>query len=522
MIESSVKKLPAEVFPISDEEIIVKLKSRRDRLVEYAEQYYRFLAEEVDIPGTLSIEFFEVLRLNDDETIVKLYSIDTAGNVSKTPFYSRKFITGETKEIRAYGIDGNDIYHIDGEVKKGIIVRLIGGNGKDIYADKSAANGKKSFIYDDHQNEIITSRETVLKLSRDTNMPRYKYDAFLYDRKGFKPELFYDFADRLYIGVGYKTLKYKWEREPFASMHAAHLRYSLFQNAFSFTYEGTVNQIFGKWNLDLFGNYDFVRWTNFFGLGNETPEIDTDLRMNYYRMRSKELLATVGLSRRFGKYVTFGFGPFYRSVDIIRDTARFVFKEFQDGKDLFVRNHFGGAMVNLMYSSINDPYLPTRGLLLYGNVEYGRNLEESSRDYTRYTGVLEFYIPLSNRFVARIKTGASTVTGEPEFYQMNPLGGVWTMRGIKRDRYWGNTSFYSSQELQYLFNVKSSLFNGKAGFLGFYDLGRVWLNGEKSNEWHRAIGGGFILSPFNKFAVSVTYGVSKHDALLQLRFNRRI
>ena len=521
VIENSVKKLPPEVFSISGEEIIAKLKSRRDQLVEYAEKYYRFIAEEVDIPGTLSQDFFEVLRINDNETTVKLYSIDSAGNVSKTPFYSRKFMSGETKEIRIYGISSNDIYHIDGEVKKGITVRLIGGRGKDIYADKSAANGKKAFIYDDHQNEIITSRETVLKLSEnDPTRPVYKYDAFLYDRKGIKPELFYDFPDKLYVGVGYKMIKYKWNREPFASLHAFHLRYSIPQNGFSFTYEGFVNKFVGKWNLELFGNYDLVRWTNFFGLGNETPEITNDL--NYYRMRSKEIMARIGLNRRFGRFVTFSVSPFYRAVDIIRDTGRFVFKEFQDGKDLFVKNQFGGGILSLMYSSINDPNLPTRGLILYGNIEYGRNLEESSRDYTRYTGVFEFYLPLSKRFIARVRTGASTVIGETEFYQMNPIGGVWSLRGFRRDRYWGNTSFYSNQELQYLVDFKSSVFNGKAGLLGFYDIGRVWLNGEKSNQWHSGYGGGIIIAPFNKFSVAATYGISQQDRLLQLRFNWRL
>jgi hypothetical protein len=520
VIETAVKQLPPEVFPISGEEIITKLKSRRNGLAEYAKKYYRFLAEEVDIPGTSSKEFFEVLRLNDYETTVKLYRIDPDGSVSKTPFYSRTFLTSETKEIRIYGIKENDIYHIDGEVKKGITVRLIGGSGKDIYADKSAANGKKAFIYDDSQNEIITSRETVLKLSDDPFRPGYKYESFLYDRKGLKPELFYDYPDRLYAGIGYKMINYKWNRDPFASIHAIHLRYSISQMAMSLTYEGVVNHFIGKWNLELFGNYDWIRWTNFFGLGNETPEITNNLA--YYRMRSREAMARIGLNRQFGKYVTFSVSPFYRSVDIVKDTGRFVFEEFQDGKDLFVKNQFGGGLVTLMYSTINDPNLPTRGLILYGNLEYGRNLEESSLDYTRYTALAEFYLPLSKHFVARVRTGASTVTGKPDFYLMNPIGGVWSVRGIRRDRYWGNTSFYSSQELQYLVNMKSSIFNGKVGLVGFYDLGRVWLNGEKSNQWHNGYGAGFILAPFNKFAVAVTYGFSQQDRLLQLRFNRRI
>ncbi|MDP9229468.1 MAG: hypothetical protein M3O67_02205, partial [Bacteroidota bacterium] len=55
------------------------------------------------------------------------------------------------------------------------------------------------------------------------------------------------------------------------------------------------------------------------------------------------------------------------------------------------------------------------------------------------------------------------------------------------------------------------LYNGKAGFLGLFDLGRVWQPGEKSNELHTAIGGGIILSPFNKIGLTVTYARSKEE-----------
>ena len=520
VIESSIKQMPPETFSISGNEIISKLKSRRSLLHEYAEQYYKFLAGEVDIPGTSGKEFFEVIRLSDDETTVKLFKIDQDGNVSNIPFYSRKFNPDETREIRIYGIANNDIYHIDGEVQKGILVRLIGGKDKDIYADKSSAHGHKAFIYDDHQNEIITSRETVLELSADTAGKIYKYDAFTYNKSGFKPELFYDNPDRLYVGLGYKWTHHKWRRTPFASMHGIHARYSISQQAFSFTYEGKVNQFIGKWNLEMNGTYDLVRWTNFFGLGNETPEITNN--RDYYRMRSKEIIAKIGFARQFGKHVVFRVSPFFQSVDIIKDTGRFVFKEFQDGKNLFVQNQFGGGIVNIAYSYMNHPVIPTKGLTVAAGMEYGRNLEESSRHYTRYSGMIEFYQPFGKHLVAHVRTGAATVVGEPEFYQMNPVGGAWSVRGLRRDRYWGNSSFYSSHELQYLFDMRSSLFNGRAGFLGFYDIGRVWVKGEISNLWHTGYGAGVLIAPFNRFNVAISYGISQQDKLLQLRFNKKI
>jgi hemolysin activation/secretion protein len=96
---------------------------------------------------------------------------------------------------------------------------------------------------------------------------------------------------------------------------------------------------------------------------------------------------------------------------------------------------------------------------------------------------LHFYFPLSNRFVLAIKNGFANVTGDPEFYQLNPIGGR-KLRGYRRERFWGNTTYYNNNELQYLFNFKSFLFNGKAGLMAFADQGRVWLKNDKSDIWH--------------------------------------
>ncbi|HUS03489.1 MAG TPA: hypothetical protein VMY77_17235, partial [Chitinophagaceae bacterium] len=108
VIENSVKKLPPEVFPISGPEIIAKLKSRRDHLVEYANAYYAVLAKEVDIVGSKQNELFEIVKGDAGEVTVNMYR----DNTKSKPLYTRTFLQGETKEIRIYGLDGNDKFNI--------------------------------------------------------------------------------------------------------------------------------------------------------------------------------------------------------------------------------------------------------------------------------------------------------------------------------------------------------------------------------------------------------------------------
>ena len=131
IIETSVKALPKEVFPISGPEIIAKLKSRRNDLEKYTREYYLFLAEEVDIPGTRQQEHFQIKRLNNDQTSINIYKIGDDGKKTEVPYYSRVFERKETKEIRIYGIAGDDVYDLSGSTYNGIKIRIIGGADRD-------------------------------------------------------------------------------------------------------------------------------------------------------------------------------------------------------------------------------------------------------------------------------------------------------------------------------------------------------------------------------------------------------
>ncbi|HEU4633575.1 MAG TPA: hypothetical protein VFS22_06305, partial [Flavisolibacter sp.] len=108
IIENAVKQMPPPIFSLSGEEIIRKLKSRRAHLVEYAKEYYAFLSRDVEIPGTRQNELFEIKRLNDQETSVTVYLMDKEKPNRDGPVFSRIFLNEETREIRVYGVGGND------------------------------------------------------------------------------------------------------------------------------------------------------------------------------------------------------------------------------------------------------------------------------------------------------------------------------------------------------------------------------------------------------------------------------
>ncbi len=510
IIDSAIKCLPAEVYPISGPGIAAKLKSRRDILVKETEKYFRFLNRQVDIPGSEGSEFFEVKRLNDDSTEVNIYKINKEGNVKEKPFYHRIFINRQTKEIRVYGLKGQDKFKVTGTVKRGIKVRLIGGPDKDSLIDESRVREieHQTKIYDNSKNDIKTSKETALRLSSDPSIHAYYYKAFKYERESMLPVIFYNSDDRIHVGIVYSRTKQQWRKDPFGFKQYLDLKYSVEQKGFSSTYKSTYTELAGKWNLDIYANYDEIRWTNFYGLGNETALSTTD--RDFFRVRSRQVAGVVGVERFIRNRHRITIHPFYQSIDIINDTARFLSKQFIPSPGIYGNQLFAGADVSYIYQNLNDSSLPVKGISFRVHGNYTNNLKNSN-DFSRYGAELNLYLPFTQKIGIAIKSGAASLTGKPEFYQYNRIGGSETLRGHQRDRFYGNSSFYNQNELRWISNFRSFLFNGKIGVFGLYDIGRVWLKNEHSDVWHTGYGGGLILSPFNRLSITAAYAKSVED-----------
>lgn len=518
VIDNAVKQIPPEVYPLSGPEIAGKLKSRRDKLNEYANTYFLFINYEVEITGTEDDELFQVKRISSTETQINIFKINNDGDVKEKPYYSRTFNNLETKEVRIYGINGKDQYQISGDVSKSIKLRLIGGPGKDKYVDESKIkkNGRRTIIYDDYDNEIKKSGETQLHLSKDNAVHDYKYDYFKPNKNSYKPILFYTNDDRIYVGYSYLFEKQQWRKYPYGMQHYVDVKYSIAQKAVSSTYTGAFAQLIGSWDLKLFANYDAIRWTNFFGLGNETDKTTNDRDFN--RVRSRQFLGKIGIQRVINNKHRINIDPFFQSYDVVNDTSRFLAKtgSLQSNQTYHTQN-FGGGEIQYIFQTLNDSILPTKGFSFLAAAVYSHNLKKAGKDLGKYASQAEVFIPLSRKFSLAVKAGGTTLTGTPEFYQYNIVGTTETLRGHQRDRFYGNSTAYNQNELRWITPVRSHLFNGKFGLFGLYDVGRAWLKDETSDMWHTSYGGGFILSPFNRLSVSVSYAISEEDKNLHVR-----
>jgi Omp85 superfamily domain len=521
VIETAVKKLPPEVYSFSGNKIIRDLKSRRNHLLKYAREYYLFLSKEVEIIGTEEKDYFEVTRLNDSETTVNLFKIKKDDIIKNKPYYSRTFFTNETKEVRLFGLAGNDFYQTNGKVNKGLKIKIIGGPDKDsIILNSSTGNNTKTSVYDNTNTFIQSDGRVNERVENDSSVNKYEYKSFVYDKRGPKIALLYNDADRLYATLGYTWIHHAWRKTPYVFKQSIGLSYSLSQRDESFTYKAIFPNTIGKWNLNLLFNYDAIRWTNFYGLGNET--ILTTKNIDYNRMRTREELERIGLNRTIGNNYFEIYG-FFQSVKIMNDSGRYIAAKVQPiDNSVFDQKNFAGAKALYAFQKLNNPNVPTAGIVLTLRGSYTQNAQVSSQSFWKYGGTLQLYIPLFYKFSIATSGAVETVDGKPEFYQYPSIGGGQDLRGFQRQRFYGKTAFYNSNELRFISNVKSYLYNGKAGLFAFVDDGRVWMPGETSNTLHVGYGGGIFLAPFNLVSAEVTYGFSREDNLLQFRFNVKL
>ena len=309
--------------------------------------------------------------------------------------------------------------------------------------------------------------------------------------------------DGILLGGNVTFTKYGFKKDPYASVHTFGGDVALATGAYAFRYSGEWIDVFNKWEFlldaDLRGPL-YAR--NYYGLGNETVNEEEQFGDNYHRIRHRLYSVYPAFKKRFsGTSGGFSFGPLLELSEVQRTTGRFI-DEIGDSfePEVFNNQTFVGAKMNFNYLNLDVPGLPTRGLDFNTSLTYRVNTGGNTNNFLNFTGHLALYqnIGPPGRLTLATKVGVQhNFTSDYEFYQAAVLGGNGpdpNLRGFRRDRFSGQTAFYQNVDLRLkLFDIKTKALPLSMGIFGGFDYGRVWLDGEDSDKWHTAVGGGVFL-----------------------------
>lgn len=483
VIAAAVARLVPEYQPLDGERLERTLRVRRDGIREMAGKYYDLLAGTVDVHASDEADDATVVRGPDGTTVTLAHQ--------GTEYFRRHF-NRETGEIRIYLHSGNDRFAAEGDGQSPRI-RVIGGGDDDQF---TVATGGVH-LYDEKGNNRAEGGGINTKpwdWHPDSANPA-QLPPRDWGKKTFLMLTGY-FATDLgaVIDYGGFTNWYGFRSVPYATRLDYRLQYSTARQSFRFTggFTNKFAQSSGFWQLNLLASgIETLRW---YGPGNETAQVGS---RSFYKVSQTQLGAGLRFGAGFGKRNTVSVGPEVRwsstGLDEGANQSRFIAIDRPYGTGSFT---MAGVSGEARLEGRDHPGFASKGgYLAVKAAGFPKALDlESAFGRVEAEGSWALapqgsWRPSLNLFAGGIKT-----FGRAPFFESAMIGGQRTLRGYNPDRFAGDAAVFGSAEVRLPLSRIRIVVPGQQGVFAFYDVGRVYLEGETSDELHSAIGGGIWLS----------------------------
>lgn len=525
VIENALAMQPKEIRDISAGKIIQILKERRNFIVEDVMEYYRFISETVSVTGSDKRELYNINQNEDGSVLLQVYKLEKDGTQS-SKMYERKFVPDITKEIRVYGMDGEDKFLLTGTTDK-IKIRLIGGGGSDVF-ENTAKGQRGAMVYDryDGKNKVIGGFKD--RMANDTLVNNFQRIYYKYPFQSVFGTIGYNPDDGLFLGPTFKFIRHGFRKTPYKSLHQFKASFAFSTKAVNLRYNNEFISVLGQ-NTDIITDVEYKgpnATSNFFGYGvNSVYDKTKPGKFRYYRIRYDLGDIAVQIRHRFSDKVMLAIGPDFQffsldSTDNLNKKRNVVMNTLGSGLDkttLFRKQSYFGGRASFVVDTRNHPALPSTGINWITNAKFLSGMNDFSYDHvTQLSSEFSFYLNLvPNWLTFANRTGGGITFGDAfEFYQAQYLGSDDNLRGYRKERFAGRSKFYNQAELRLkVANFKTYLFPASFGVFAFLDAGRVWVKNDSDKKTLAGYGGGVWFAPLNKIVVTLSYAVSDEDKI---------
>ena len=524
VIEAAVRDYPKEVFDKYGAETIQQLKIRRDKIVDVTEEYYQMISGIVSVPASNKRERFVVETLDKNKTRVQVYKLSGKGELREI-YFDRIFDDHETKELRLFGLSGDDEFIIKGDVDNSTRLIINGGPGDDSFnfQELNKKTSRDLEIFDtDKGNEFLGNKRVHQHLTSDPTENKYDYENDFKFNRAFPGYYFeYNSFDGLFVGGGPRIIRYGFRKNPAVS-HYLRFNYAPRTGASNLKYDGTWFERLGDWEVNGRGEILFPKsFRNFFGLGNETTLQNRGNK--YYRARLTRYSGEVSISQRINDVFAIEIGNNLKITDVEND---------EDDNNIITDpgagisvSTFEDQWFNTIFSriSINDVdnfINPKQGYKYNFNTDLNIGIKNTSRPFTRIETDFRIFYPIrfSPQIVIANRIGGAHNIGPFPFFESNTIGGTQNLRGYNGNRFAGRSTIYNNTEVRIeLLDFYRYLLGGSIGITAFYDTGRVWTDNENSSFWHKGYGGGVWFNAFDSVLINSTVGASEEGTLIEIK-----
>lgn len=529
VLEAGLRRLPAGVYEMRHDELLRKLKARRDCIPAAMMEYYKFANRIVDLRLSDKDERVTLEDAADQGLHVVVTKLDKNGTLAGLSM-DMIYQAAITKELRLYVAGGED-HVIINNAASAIRLRVIGGEGHKVY--HSGQKRAKAKIYDTPAATFEGDAQLFQKhISSDTLNTTY-VPVNLYNLWMPLATAALNADDGFLLGLGFKYIHHSGFRKlPYDYMQQLMISHSFATSAFRLKYSAEWIKVLGKTDFTIQAEANAPDNTlNFFGRGNESALVKEGNYRKYYRTRYNTFQLDPALRWSAGKQATISVGPSfqYYHLDLTENTGRFINSIGQinsyDSATVYQNRAHLGLSVNFLSNKRVGGILPVSGYYLSISLQGYSGLNNYSKSYAQIRPEFTFYQKLNSRgtLVVSDRIGGGLSIGNPAFYQSMFLGGQGNLLGYLQNRFSGQHMLFNNFQARLkLFNVASYILPGQLGLSGFYDAGRVWIKGEKSDQWHQGQGGGLYFAPAGLTILQVLAGHSEEGWYPYVSLNFRI
>lgn len=469
-LDSIVSLVPAEFGESHRAWLRARLASRRADLGDAAA---RFRAQIQRTPELLLTDAPERIELAGAAGGDLQVTVHAAGN--DHPSLEHTFTPDETKEVRIYALGGADSIRVQGGEGR-IRTRFIGGAGSDHLVGGSAP--RLSYLEGGAKWREAPEEETP-PAPRDWG-----------SRTQHLPVIGFAGDQGLLAGYWVRRTSYGFRRFPHASNWTLRALVSSSTGRPGLELDADVQSRDSVWFLGLAARATGVELMRWYGLGNETAELDDrDLHLvDHWQLRLEPTL-----NLRLGRGLVAGAGPTVRFTNTTADPDRLLTADAPFGSGDFGQ---AGAVAYLRWDPRTRAIGPRSGII----AEIGGRVMPALWDvdstygaaHAVVTGQLAGGGALEPTLALALR--GEHIFGTAPFFDLATLGGVGSLRGFSQQRFRGDGSLAANSELRIRLARATVILPADIGVLGIGDVGRVFLEGQTSDVWHAAAGGGVWLS----------------------------
>jgi hypothetical protein len=521
VINVAFRDMPAS-YQASVPDLTRKLRSRRDRLPAAADKYYRKLFLVQDIHATDAAEKATIEHSSDGAVTIRLQS------GSGQPHLVRHFDPTVTKEIRLYLHEGADTSVVTGASRSPILVRVIGGNGRNVMVDSSVNSVRGSTHFydaglvndvryptDSFKSHKIFNRRPLLPAYGELLPAQRDYGKSMRPTFGIKTGRDLGLVPQ----IGLVRTEYGFRTIPYRSRIALQVGYSTSINGFGIALDTDHRFEESSLYIQSRSSMSQLEVGRFFGFGNDSPEGDDA----FHDVSQTQWKFHPALAWALGRVSNVSLGPIVRYTLTDSLPGRLLTADQPYGF-----SQFGQAGLQLTFNYDSRSNAATAGLLAGGAAtapwQSGLMVTLSSSAYpaawdatSAYSrvgavAIAHLVLPVPTHPLLALRGGAEKVWGDFPYFDAAFLGGSHSLRTATRQRFAGDASLHGSAELRLPLAAFPFILPLNIGALGFVEAGRVFMDGQSPDGWHTGVAAGLwlgLLSPGTSITVMATNRVER-------------